>query len=390
MSIIAIILVASISISFGFRPSQYPDYCTKDINSRSIPPLTYEQRSRVTELVQTQVIVRHGARTPYAAFSCWQNYSIPWTNCNITEIMQASPSYSDDRIPSHFFYRKIYDAMTEELGGNCLTGQLITEGYQQEVGLGRILAKAYLDTNDLKLFESDRWDDIDTDRFIYLRSDDQSRVLLSGQLVIHSMFNVSNHDTIVDWHTSDYAEAVVAGITELFVMGGCANGRGNVTRVAEFNVMADPEAADIIFNSAFKNISVVSWELCASNPLPWHIFDKHVLTNAGGPTRWGQFISQICRLPYVDRRTIEEGKRADTGAVICDLLAVAIAINQDALIKESGQVHVEVELHGKHTRGMTIVDWGHCYDGLDRNRNIRWISKIHEHVFFEMFEKMFV
>lgn len=193
-------------VCFGnaFFPSSYPDYCTKNISSRNIPSLSAHEEAQVDSLIQVQVVVRHGARTPYGLFSCWQNYSIEWNNCNVTEIMMASPSYKTPDLPSRFFYRKIYDGFTDELGGNCLTGQLLYEGYQQETELGNILANAYL-TGDKKLFPTDVWEDIDTNSLVYLRSDDMQRVLMSGQLAIHNMFNVSNRDTIVPWHTGDYS-----------------------------------------------------------------------------------------------------------------------------------------------------------------------------------------
>ena len=44
-----------------------------------------------------------------------------------------------------------------------------------------------------------------------------------------------------------------ARLGRLVVMGGAADGRGNTTEIAEFNVAADPEAASVVFR-AFSGI----------------------------------------------------------------------------------------------------------------------------------------
>lgn len=45
-------------------------------------------------------------------------------------------------------------------------------------------------------------EELDTKR-IYFRSDDEQRTLMSGQILIHSMFDLK-HSEIIDWHTGDY------------------------------------------------------------------------------------------------------------------------------------------------------------------------------------------
>jgi purine nucleosidase len=69
----------------------------------------------------------------------------------------------------------------------------------------------------------------------------------------------------------------VQDIHHLVVMGGCGNGRGNVFRTTEFNVVADPDAASIVFHNLVQNnkvCTVVSWELTMNATIPWKLFDQ--------------------------------------------------------------------------------------------------------------------
>eukprot|EP01039_Chlorochromonas_danica_P008062 gene8062-8892_t len=186
-------------------PSYYPQYCTKDLSKRKIPPLTASQLTLVKELEQVQVIVRHGARTPYAKFSCWKDYDVTWNNCNVTELMLASPSMTDESRPAPWLFRKLYDGSPNFLGGNCFTGQLLSDGYTQEEAVGSSLLEAYLQNSNpaLNLFNTSIWTDIDTDEEVYLRSDDEQRTLMSGQILMHTFFNITE-EVIVPWHTGDY------------------------------------------------------------------------------------------------------------------------------------------------------------------------------------------
>lgn len=174
----------------AWSPSTYPEYCSKDIDSKQIPVLTAEELTFVTELKQVQVMIRHGARTPYAKLKCWQNYDVIWNNCNVTELMLASPSYTNPERPSPWLFRKLYDGSANYLGGNCYTGQLLLEGYQQEEKNGFMLLDAYVN-GPLPLFPNNNWDEQYSKDGFYLRSDDEQRTLMSGQILLHTFFNVS-------------------------------------------------------------------------------------------------------------------------------------------------------------------------------------------------------
>jgi len=46
-------------------------------------------------------------------------------------------------------------------------------------------------------------------------------------------------------------------------------GKGNITSNAEYNFYADPEAANVVLHELGCRISLIPWELCLENSLPW-------------------------------------------------------------------------------------------------------------------------
>jgi len=77
-------LLCLLHLSICWSPAEYPPYCSKNMTEREIPPLNTTNSN--LELKQLQVLIRHGARTPYAYFYCWEDYAVTW-NCNVTELM---------------------------------------------------------------------------------------------------------------------------------------------------------------------------------------------------------------------------------------------------------------------------------------------------------------
>ena len=108
----------------GFFPHITPEYCSRDMSSRSIEPLSSSSSSStsqddddevVDQLIQVQAIFRHGARTPWKNHKCWRNYNISWDNCNVFEL--NLPQLNDESaVDSNVYFRKVYDASPNQFG----------------------------------------------------------------------------------------------------------------------------------------------------------------------------------------------------------------------------------------------------------------------------------
>lgn len=191
-------------------------------------------------------------------------------------------------------------------------------------------------------------------------------------------------------------QSVPKRLERLVVIGGCGNARGNVHRTTEFNVTADPEAAAEVFNCLARTNSMcllVSWELTLAYSIPWTVYNEEMSVENAAKSRLNHFLREICAFSFGKNEKIGlphfslPGQHFG-GAVICDLLAVAVALNPEGLIKSAQDVNVEVELVGSLTRGQTVVDWG-CFDPVARPMNCKWITEIDLSVYLQMFRDIF-
>ena len=189
------------------------------------------------------------------------------------------------------------------------------------------------------------------------------------------------------------AEPALASQLDVIVLGGCGDARGNVRRTAENNMFADPEAASAVFGAEWASVSVLPWELLLAQPIPWHDFDRLLYPEAptaqwlGGP---GPLLSAACRVPFVERRGRIPGSDAagsePAGATISDALAVGVSLRPE-MVLSSELVHVDVETQGTHTRGQTVVDWGHASDSDNRTRRVRWVTSVDMPLLTRMLEQ---
>ena len=155
-------------------------------------------------------------------------------------------------------------------------------------------------------------------------------------------------------------------INSLVMMAGAVDS-GNTTPFAEFNVYADPEAADIVFSSRIPNKVMVGLDPIRKAGLYAEDVDKLEASNKP----WCQMASKLLR-QNLDRFKKATGK--ELPATPPDLAAVAVAI--DPALAQGEMLHVTVETTGVRTRGMTVAD-RRPFRGLFRpatepNMNVIW------------------
>ncbi len=141
--------------------------------------------------------------------------------------------------------------------------------------------------------------------------------------------------------------AIVEGIDEIFIMGGSAT-FGNWTPAAEFNIYVDPEAAYKVFNSG---IPVRMSGLNLTRQSFFTRADMEKLLAIGNET--AQFVYDL--LDFFIDTSMEEAHL--TGGNLHDVVAAAWAV--DPSLVKAVDMHVQIELNGDNTRGMTVCDSRH-------------------------------
>ncbi|MFN4100205.1 MAG: nucleoside hydrolase [Pararhodobacter sp.] len=139
-----------------------------------------------------------------------------------------------------------------------------------------------------------------------------------------------------------------AGVGRLIIMGGTIDGHGNVTPTAEFNIYADPEAAQIVLTAGLETV-LVPWETCAGHRMP---AEEVAALFAGAPeTERARFSVALSShaMKVIKGFTGKEYFR------FVDPLAAAVLIDP-SVITESLSASLEVSLAPGITRGMVIVD----------------------------------
>ncbi|CAN5856307.1 pyrimidine-specific ribonucleoside hydrolase RihA [soil metagenome] len=152
------------------------------------------------------------------------------------------------------------------------------------------------------------------------------------------------------------APDIAGKLKGISVMGGSST-FGNTTPAAEFNILADPEAADIVFRSG-ANLFMCGLDLT-------HQFDlrrEDLTTIRSLDNRAAHFVADM--IEFFGKTYADHFFGAFT-APLHDPCAV-LALTHPKLLTFEPR-HVSVELRGEHTRGMTVVDERKVRSDLPKN-----------------------
>ncbi|MFP4050050.1 MAG: nucleoside hydrolase [Desulfovermiculus sp.] len=171
-------------------------------------------------------------------------------------------------------------------------------------------------------------------------------------------------------------DAKIGGnVTQMIMMGGAYLGPGNITPAAEFNVFADPEAADRVFRSGIPLIAV-GLDVTRQVRL-----DRETL-NA-----WVQDSNSALRRKV--QEWTEHSLRfmhdldGEASIPLHDPLAVLVAIDP-GLIKTQ-PMHVAVETAGGITRGMTLADRRPILDKWKKKPNVQVCTRVNSELSLNRF-----
>lgn len=157
-------------------------------------------------------------------------------------------------------------------------------------------------------------------------------------------------------------------IERISLMGGACFG-GNWSPAAEFNILVDPEAADIVFKSG---IPITMCGLDVTHKALIYKEDIERIRSVGGKV--AVMVAEL--LEFFAKFHIDTGFE---GSPLHDPCAAAWVI--DPTIITTKKLHVDIETTGIHTLGATVVDY---HDVLKKEKNAEVAFDIDREKFVDM------
>ena len=150
-------------------------------------------------------------------------------------------------------------------------------------------------------------------------------------------------------------------IREIVLMGGAMREGGNMSPSAEFNILVDPHAAEIVFGCG-RPITVAPLDVSHQVIVTRGVLDA--LREMTSP------VAKAClgMLEFFNRHDV--AKYGTEGAPLHDPCTVAWLLRP--YLFETQGVAVAVETEGAHTLGTTVVDW---WGVTGRAPNVDWVTE---------------
>ncbi|XP_063221409.1 uncharacterized protein LOC134530488 isoform X2 [Bacillus rossius redtenbacheri] len=158
-------------------------------------------------------------------------------------------------------------------------------------------------------------------------------------------------------------------VQRVVVLGGSAEGVGNMKPGVEFNFYMDPEADFIVLNSTDTTNSKIK----PIDLVPWETIKEHLnITMDWRASKLGALAGAAVRLLNAAERKQLLGGSPGSQWLSADPVAMAVALYPD-LVKLAGLYRADVETRGVAARGTLLVDYG----GLTgASPNVRLVQRV--------------
>lgn len=144
----------------------------------------------------------------------------------------------------------------------------------------------------------------------------------------------------------EFDPGLPALLDRIVCLGGADRIPGDISAVAEFNIGCDPEAASLVMNSSAPCVLV---PLDVSGTAALTFEDVDGLTTLIDGTKNGELLANLLNYSFRAQKQL-----ATEGIPLHSLVALAVAANAESYTLEA--VRADIELAGRLTRGMTVID----------------------------------
>ena len=162
-------------------------------------------------------------------------------------------------------------------------------------------------------------------------------------------------------------------IEQIIFMGGSATG-GNTTPAAEFNILVDPDAAEVVLHSGIKLVMMgldVTHQAISTSDRIQNISETKTKTSE----LLVGLMSKLANLEIVK-------KKFPDGTPVHDAFVTAYLV--DSSLTKGNFVNVEVETSSELTLGQTVVDTNEI---SSRDKNVHWMNKVDDNKLFAIITK---
>ncbi|QFZ87452.1 nucleoside hydrolase [Variovorax paradoxus] len=168
----------------------------------------------------------------------------------------------------------------------------------------------------------------------------------------------------------EQAPDIVRGLRELVLMAGAHFNGGNITPVAEFNVFADPHAAEAVLQCG---VPITMLPLDVTHKILTS--DARIARLRQLGNRAGAIVADILDA-YAPQEMAHYGM---PGGPVHDATVTAYLLRPDLF--QGRRIHVEVDSREGMGFGQTVADW---HGSLKRSANVQWIVDGDAQGFFDL------